>query len=177
MAHYYIDINGNASVKKDKKKRYVRDETGRVVVVTDASEEEDIAPVRETAKKKEKEDDSKLDLFQKGLFDDGYDAGDITKTILGTAGDIGLGFVKGVAKIGEGKPDIMDLIESGKIDYIVSTSSKGRTPEQDDVRIRRKAVEHGIPCLTAIDTAKVIVDMLSTGKVITDIDVVDITKI
>ena len=82
-----------------------------------------------------------------------------------------------VAKIGEGKPDIMDLIESGKIDYIVSTSSKGRTPEQDDVRIRRKAVEHGIPCLTAIDTAKVIVDMLSTGKVITDIDVVDITKI
>lgn len=51
------------------------------------------------------------------------------------------------------KDNIMTLIESGKVNYILSTSSKGRLPERDSVKIRRKAVELSIPCLTSIDTA------------------------
>ncbi len=106
MANYYLDDNGKITTKKrnqrKKGKSYILGDDGRIKEVETLGGEEDIAPVRETAKKEEKEDDSKLDLFQKGLFDDGYDVGDITKTILGTAGDIGLGLVKGVAKIGEG---------------------------------------------------------------------------
>ena len=35
-------------------------------------------------------------------------------------------------------PNIMDLIESGKLDYIISTSSKGRIPARHSVQIRRK---------------------------------------
>ncbi|MDQ9869390.1 hypothetical protein RFX30_08320, partial [Acinetobacter baumannii] len=31
------------------------------------------------------------------------------------------------------------LIESGKIDYIISTSKKGRDPQRDSVIFRRKA--------------------------------------
>ena len=82
-----------------------------------------------------------------------------------------------VRKIGEPSPNVLDLLESGKIDYVFSTSSKGRTPERDGVRIRRKAVEHQIPCLTAIDTIDMLSRCLISGKKIEDISVVDITKI
>ena len=40
------------------------------------------------------------------------------------------------------------LLESGKIQYVISTSTKGRIPTRDSVKIRRKAVERDIPCLT-----------------------------
>ena len=83
---------------------------------------EDIAPV----KKKEEADDGLLDFFQAGAlgdinlrkqFSDGYQFGDILKTgghvagqigkaILGTAGDVGLGVVKGFASSAEGVADL-----------------------------------------------------------------------
>ena len=52
------------------------------------------------------------------------------------------------------------LIESGKIQYVISTSSKGRIPTRDSVKIRRKAVERSIPCLTSIDTANAMANSL-----------------
>ena len=59
-----------------------------------------------------------------------------------------------VKKISESKDDnTMTLLNSGKIDLFVSTSTKGRIPSQDDVKLRRRAVALAIPCLTAIDTA------------------------
>ena len=54
-----------------------------------------------------------------------------------------------VSKIHEAEENTATLLESGQISYIVSTSSKGRLPWLDSVKIRRKAVELGIPCLTA----------------------------
>lgn len=64
-------------------------------------DDDDIAPI------KSKEDDGKLDFFQKsGLFDDGWDFGDGVKTVLGTIGDAGLNAVKGIANIGEGIGDL-----------------------------------------------------------------------
>ncbi|MEG1953694.1 MAG: carbamoyl-phosphate synthase large subunit [Hydrogenoanaerobacterium sp.] len=82
-----------------------------------------------------------------------------------------------VRKLGEGKPDIIDLIESGKIDYVISTSAKGRDPHRDSVKIRRKAVERSICCFTSPDTANAMADCLATGKGIDDMHFVDITKI
>jgi carbamoyl-phosphate synthase large subunit len=55
------------------------------------------------------------------------------------------------------------LLDSGKIDCIVSTSEKGRDPAADDVKIRRKACMLGIPCLTSIDTANALADSLLSG--------------
>lgn len=83
-----------------------------------------------------------------------------------------------VRKIGE-DPDnnVLTLLDSGKIDYVVSTSAKGRIPARDSVKIRRKAVERGIVCLTSLDTANVLADVLITGKNVDDISLVDITKI
>lgn len=61
----------------------------------------------------EQEDDKKWwqEIFQKPeVFDDGYDFGDISKIILGTAGDIGLGAVEGVLNVGD---SVAKLISGG----------------------------------------------------------------
>ena len=47
----------------------------------------------------------------------------------------------------------------------------------DSVKMRRKAVELSIPCLTAIDTAQVLVKCLRSGKTLADVDLVDISTI
>ena len=54
----------------------------------------------------------------------------------------------------------LTLIESGKIQYVISTSAKGRIPSRDSVKIRRKTVERNIPCLTSLDTANALADCL-----------------
>jgi carbamoyl-phosphate synthase large subunit len=65
------------------------------------------------------------------------------------------------------------LIESGKIDYVISTSSRGRLPERDSVQIRRKAVERNIPCLTSLDTANALADCLRSRYSAHSIELVD----
>lgn len=45
------------------------------------------------------------------------------------------------------------------------------------MKLRRKAVELSIPCLTAIDTANVLVRCLKSGKTLRDVDIVDIADI
>ena len=70
--------------------------------------------------------------------------------------------VKVVDKIHEGENNTLKLIESGWIDYVISTSAKGRIPSRDSVKIRRKAVERAIPCLTSIDTANAVADCLKS---------------
>jgi len=82
-----------------------------------------------------------------------------------------------VRKLSEPGPNIMDLLESGKIDYVISTSAKGRIPARDSVKIRRKAVERSIACLTSPDTARALVKCLSMDKTVRDVPLVDITKI
>ncbi len=83
-----------------------------------------------------------------------------------------------VRKISEdSENNILTLLDSGKIDYVISTSAKGRIPARDSVKIRRKAVERGIACLTSLDTANALADILATHKTADDITLVDITKI
>ncbi|NLT58084.1 MAG: carbamoyl-phosphate synthase large subunit [Clostridiales bacterium] len=82
-----------------------------------------------------------------------------------------------VNKIGEGKPDILDLLDSGRIGYVVSTDSKGRIPTLDSVKIRRKAVERAIPCFTAIDTADAFVSCLELDIGEDDLELIDITTL
>ncbi len=76
--------------------------------------------------------------------------------------DYGLDVIE-VDKIHENDRDnTLTLIESGKIQYVISTSSKGRIPTRDSVKIRRKTVERNIPCLTSIDTANALADSLKS---------------
>lgn len=68
----------------------------------------------------------------------------------------------------------MTLIESGKVQYIISTSAKGRNPLRDSVKIRLKSVELGIPCLTSLDTAKSLAKILKCNYKAEDVSLVDI---
>ncbi|MDR0898692.1 MAG: diaminopimelate epimerase, partial [Oscillospiraceae bacterium] len=82
-----------------------------------------------------------------------------------------------VDKIHEGSSDILDLLDSGKVQVVVSTSSRGRLPQRDSVRVRRKAVERSIACLTSIDTANALIDAIRSGYSEQNIDIVDINKL
>ena len=82
-----------------------------------------------------------------------------------------------VRKISDGEPNAVTLLESGKINYVISTSAKGRLPERDSVKMRRKSIERSICSLTAIDTAKALAKVLESGRTISDVELVDITKI
>lgn len=82
-----------------------------------------------------------------------------------------------VKRVSEEKPNVMTLLDSGKVDYVISTSAKGRIPAFDSVKIRRKTVERSICCLTAIDTANAVADILMMGKNIDEMEMIDITKI
>ncbi len=82
-----------------------------------------------------------------------------------------------VAKIHEekeGEYNGLALIESGKVDYVISTSTRGRLPTRDSVKIRRKAVERSIPCLTSVDTANAVADCLLSKYSQESIELVDI---
>ncbi len=81
-----------------------------------------------------------------------------------------------VAKIHEAEENTLTLIESGKIAYVISTSSKGRIPTRDSVKIRRKTVERNIPCLTSIDTANAIAASIRSKFTEHSTEIVDINN-
>lgn len=84
---------------------------------------------------------------------------------------------KVVSRMSEREPNIGNLLESGKVTYVISTSSKGRLPEADDVRMRRKSVESSISLLTSLDTAQALLDCLKSNRTMAKIELVDIKEI
>ena len=98
----------------------------------------------------------------KGFADLGY-------RIYGTAGTADFLNKNGVEatpvkKISEGSPNLVDLIRSGKIVLLINTISKDKKIEREGAMIRRASVEHGIPCLTSLDTAEALLYALSSRK-------------
>ena len=77
----------------------------------------------------------------------------------------------------EGEKTTISLLEEGKISYVISTSKTGRQPGRDSVRLRRKAVELGIPCLTSLDTAAVLALTLESKYNEDNVELVDIAHI
>ena len=84
--------------------------------------------------------------------------------------------VKIVDKIHESPVNTITLLESGTVNYVISTSAKGRNPARDSVKIRRKASLLGIPCLTAIDTANALADSLMSRYTPFNTEIVDINN-
>lgn len=83
--------------------------------------------------------------------------------------------VRTVNKFHEGTgDDALALLESSKVDYIISTSTKGRNPARDSVILRRKAVGLGIPTLTSIDTANALIDAIASNFTEENTTLVDI---
>lgn len=71
----------------------------------------------------------------------------------------------------------MELIEDGTLSYIVSTSSKGRLPERESVKLRRKASIAGIDSLTSIDTTKALLECLKSSYTKDSIAPIDINTL
>jgi len=60
--------------------------------------------------------------------------------------------VERVNKVNEGRPNVADLIKSGKIDLIINTPL-GRASHVDERSIRRAAIQQGITCITTLSAA------------------------
>ncbi|MCL2334522.1 MAG: carbamoyl-phosphate synthase large subunit, partial [Endomicrobia bacterium] len=60
---------------------------------------------------------------------------------------------KEVAKIAEGRPNIVDIITNKQVSFIINTPS-GAKSHKDGYQIRRNAVMYGIPIVTTIAAAK-----------------------
>ena len=52
----------------------------------------------------------------------------------------------------EGRPNIVDLVKTGKIDLVINTPL-GRESFYDEKSIRRAAIRYNIPCITTLAAA------------------------
>ncbi|MCF0261554.1 MAG: diaminopimelate epimerase, partial [Sphaerochaetaceae bacterium] len=83
-----------------------------------------------------------------------------------------------VNKIHENQDNnLLTLLDSGQIDYVISTSAKGRNPIADSVKMRRHAVERSIPCLTSIDTANALANSLCSKYSEENVELIDINNL
>lgn len=79
--------------------------------------------------------------------------------------------------ITEGEESWMRLLESGKVNYVISTSAKGRNPKRESVKLRRKASQMGILCMTALDTANAVADSLHSSYTEFNTEIVDMNHL
>jgi carbamoyl-phosphate synthase large subunit len=61
--------------------------------------------------------------------------------------------VEPVFKVNEGRPHVVDLIKSNKIDLIINTPL-GRASFYDEGQIRRAATQYAVPCITTLSAAR-----------------------
>ena len=75
-----------------------------------------------------------------------------------------------LAKISDGSDEIPNALRQGHIAYVINTRDPGAN-ENDGIRIRQIATEHNVTLFTALDTIKVLLDVLEeTTLTISTID-------
>jgi carbamoyl-phosphate synthase large subunit len=55
-------------------------------------------------------------------------------------------------KLSEGRPNVLDMVKNGEVALIINTPS-GKSPREDEVRIRTAAVQHRVPIMTTLTGA------------------------
>jgi carbamoyl-phosphate synthase large subunit len=60
--------------------------------------------------------------------------------------------VEPVYKVNEGRPNIVDLVKTGKVNLVINTPL-GRESFYDEKSIRRAAVRYNVPCITTLSAA------------------------
>jgi carbamoyl-phosphate synthase large subunit len=88
--------------------------------------------------------------------------------VVGTDGTIAYLRDKGVdgaviAKIGEGRPDVLDAIKNREVSLIINTPSGRRDARADDCRIRQAAIKYKVPYLTTLAAAKAAAEGISAA--------------
>ena len=80
-----------------------------------------------------------------------------------------------VNKISQESPNVMDLILGHKIDLVIDTPTQGRDKSRDGFLIRRNAIETGVNCITAMDTANALATSLENAE--EKLTLIDIAKV
>ena len=70
--------------------------------------------------------------------------------------------------------DIIDLMESGKTSYIIFTGQANDAALGDYTAVHKRAMQLGIPCLTSVDTAGALVNMIESRFTPQNTELVDI---
>ena len=82
-----------------------------------------------------------------------------------------------INKISQESPNVMDLILGHKIDVVIDTPTQGRDKSRDGFLIRRNAIETGVYCITAMDTANALAESLEHATANEKLDLIDIAKV
>ena len=78
-----------------------------------------------------------------------------------------------VGKLGQDNR-VFQLLEYGKIDYVILTGSTERQYIRDFIHLNHRCVQLGIPCLTSLDTANALTDILASRYNQTNTELIDI---
>ncbi len=81
--------------------------------------------------------------------------------------------VEVVGKLGQDNR-VFQLLEDGKIDYVILTGSTEPSYIRDFIRLNHRCVQLGIPCLTSLDTAGALTDILQSRYNQTNTELIDI---
>ena len=82
-----------------------------------------------------------------------------------------------VNKISQESPTVMDLILGHRIDLVIDTPTQGRDKNRDGFLIRRTAIETGVNCITAMDTAAALVTSLENAESQEEMTLIDVAAI
>ncbi len=82
-----------------------------------------------------------------------------------------------VNKIHQESPTVMDLILGHKIDLVIDTPTQGRDKNRDGFLIRRNAIETGVYCITAMDTANALARALENAMAQESLSLIDIASL
>jgi len=64
----------------------------------------------------------------------------------------------------EQREDISGYVRSGGVDLVINTPTKGKIPDRFGFKLRRAAIEYGVPCLTSLDTAEGLLAVVEARK-------------
>jgi len=68
------------------------------------------------------------------------------------------------ARSKDGLAQALDLIRDGQVQLVINTPTRGRIPERAGFIMRRTATEYRVPCLTSLDTAGALLEVLRARR-------------
>jgi carbamoyl-phosphate synthase large subunit len=71
--------------------------------------------------------------------------------------------IEEVAKLGEGRPDVLDMIKNGEVKLLINTPGDKKT-KVDETKIRSGAIMHMVPIVTTLSGARATVNGLEAVK-------------
>jgi carbamoyl-phosphate synthase large subunit len=72
--------------------------------------------------------------------------------------------VERISKLGEGSPNVVELIEGGEVDLVINTPT-GTAARSDGYEIRRSAVARGVPCITTVSSGMAATRAIAANRI------------